>query len=94
MGPLPPRQTTTPRAAPARPTSTPRAAPADRPTRTAQAAKWLDDPVFYQSVVSRIPLGRVASTTEVAESIRWLAVDAPASATGTVIDVNGASYVR
>jgi hypothetical protein len=36
----------------------------------------------------------VASTDEVAEVIRWLAVDAPASATGTVIDVNGASYVR
>jgi hypothetical protein len=26
--------------------------------------------------------------------IRWLSVDAPASATATVIDVNGASYVR
>jgi 3-oxoacyl-[acyl-carrier protein] reductase len=45
-------------------------------------------------VVADIPLGRVASTDEVAEVIRWLAVDAPASATGSVIDVNGASYVR
>jgi NAD(P)-dependent dehydrogenase (short-subunit alcohol dehydrogenase family) len=45
-------------------------------------------------VVAEIPLGRVASTDEVAETIRWLAVDAPASATGTIIDVNGASYVR
>jgi NAD(P)-dependent dehydrogenase (short-subunit alcohol dehydrogenase family) len=45
-------------------------------------------------IVADIPLGRVASTDEVAEVIRWLAVDAPASATGTVIDVNGASYVR
>ncbi|MEO8547507.1 MAG: SDR family oxidoreductase [Sphingomicrobium sp.] len=45
-------------------------------------------------VVAEIPLGRVASTEEVAEAIRWLAVDAPAAATGTVIDVNGASYVR
>jgi 3-oxoacyl-[acyl-carrier protein] reductase len=26
--------------------------------------------------------------------IRWLATEAPASATGSVIDVNGASYVR
>lgn len=41
-----------------------------------------------------IPLGRPASPEEVAETARWLAVDAPASATGTVIDVNGASYVR
>jgi len=45
-------------------------------------------------IVADIPLGRVASTNEVAEVIRWLATDAPASATGSIIDVNGASYVR
>ena len=45
-------------------------------------------------ILADIPLGRVATTVEVAETIRWLATDAPASATGTVIDVNGASYVR
>jgi NAD(P)-dependent dehydrogenase (short-subunit alcohol dehydrogenase family) len=45
-------------------------------------------------ILADIPLGRVASTDEVAEVIRWLATDAPASATGSVIDVNGASYVR
>jgi len=45
-------------------------------------------------IVADIPLGRVASTDEVAETIRWLATDAPPSATGSVIDVNGASYVR
>jgi NAD(P)-dependent dehydrogenase (short-subunit alcohol dehydrogenase family) len=45
-------------------------------------------------IIADIPLGRVASTDEVAEVIRWLATDAPASATGSVIDVNGASYVR
>lgn len=41
-----------------------------------------------------IPLGRPASTEEVAETVRWLAIDAPPSATGAVIDVNGASFVR
>ena len=41
-----------------------------------------------------LPIGRPATTDEVAETARWLAVDAPASATGAVIDVNGASYVR
>ena len=46
------------------------------------------------AIVADIPLGRVASTAEVAEVIRWLATEAPASATGTTIDVNGASYVR
>lgn len=45
-------------------------------------------------ILADIPLGRVATTSEVAETIRWLACDAPASATGTAIDVNGASYVR
>src|SRR3954451_7002723 len=45
-------------------------------------------------IVADIPLGRVATTDEVAEVIRWLAIDAPASSTGSVIDVNGASYVR
>ena len=45
-------------------------------------------------IVADIPLGRVASTDEVAEVIRWLAVEAPASSTGSIVDVNGASYVR
>ena len=47
-----------------------------------------------EKIVADIPLGRVATADEVAETVRWLAVDAPASATGAVIDVNGASYVR
>jgi len=46
------------------------------------------------AIVADIPLGRVASTGEVAEVIRWLATQAPASSTGNTIDVNGASYVR
>lgn len=45
-------------------------------------------------LLADIPLGRVASPEEVAETARWLATDAPASMTGAVIDVNGASYVR
>ena len=45
-------------------------------------------------ILADIPLGRVASADEVAETVRWLSVDAPPSATGAVIDVNGASYVR
>jgi 3-oxoacyl-[acyl-carrier protein] reductase len=47
-----------------------------------------------QGVIADIPLGRVASAEEVAETVRWLAVSAPASATGSAIDVNGASFVR
>jgi 3-oxoacyl-[acyl-carrier protein] reductase len=45
-------------------------------------------------LLADIPLGRVAMPDEVAETARWLALDAPASMTGAVLDVNGASYVR
>jgi 3-oxoacyl-[acyl-carrier protein] reductase len=45
-------------------------------------------------LLADIPLGRVADAAEVAETIRWLARDAPASLTGATIDINGASYVR
>jgi NAD(P)-dependent dehydrogenase (short-subunit alcohol dehydrogenase family) len=41
-----------------------------------------------------IPLGRVAEASEIAETIRWLASDAPPSLTGATLDINGASYVR
>jgi NAD(P)-dependent dehydrogenase (short-subunit alcohol dehydrogenase family) len=47
-----------------------------------------------QQITADIPLGRVATADEVAETVRWLALDAPPSSTGAVIDVNGASYVR
>ena len=46
------------------------------------------------AILADIPLGRVTSTDEVAEAIRWLATEAPSASTGSVIDLNGASYVR
>ncbi|KAB7648441.1 SDR family NAD(P)-dependent oxidoreductase [Polymorphobacter fuscus] len=45
-------------------------------------------------LLADIPLGRVADAAEVAEAIRWLALDAPPSLTGSTLDINGASYVR
>ena len=45
-------------------------------------------------LLADIPLGRVAMPDEVAEVARFLALDAPPSMTGAVLDVNGASYVR
>ena len=45
-------------------------------------------------LLADIPLGRVADPAEVADVVRFCAFDAPASMTGAVIDVNGASYVR
>ena len=47
-----------------------------------------------EKLLADIPLGRAAAPEEIAETIRWLSSDAPPSATGAVIDVNGASYVR
>ncbi|MDQ3247113.1 MAG: SDR family oxidoreductase [Pseudomonadota bacterium] len=62
-------------------------------TVTEMTQEYLDSRGGAQ-ILAEIPLGRVASTDEIAETIRWLAIDAPPSATGAVIDVNGASYVR
>jgi NAD(P)-dependent dehydrogenase (short-subunit alcohol dehydrogenase family) len=45
-------------------------------------------------LLADIPLGRVAMPDEVAAAAKFLALEAPASMTGAVLDVNGASYVR
>jgi NAD(P)-dependent dehydrogenase (short-subunit alcohol dehydrogenase family) len=45
-------------------------------------------------LLADIPLGKVADPEEVAETVKFLAIDAPPSMTGAVIDINGASYVR
>jgi 3-oxoacyl-[acyl-carrier protein] reductase len=45
-------------------------------------------------LLADIPLGRVAMPDEVASAVRYLALEAPASMTGAVIDINGASFVR
>jgi len=45
-------------------------------------------------LLADIPLGRVAEPGEVAETVKFLSLDAPPSMTGAVLDINGASYVR
>ncbi|MER7176578.1 SDR family NAD(P)-dependent oxidoreductase [Streptomyces mesophilus] len=40
------------------------------------------------------PFGRVASADEIAEAVRWLASPAAEWASGTVLDLNGASHLR
>jgi NAD(P)-dependent dehydrogenase (short-subunit alcohol dehydrogenase family) len=47
-----------------------------------------------EKLLADIPLGKVADPEEVATAARFLALEAPPSMTGAVIDVNGASYVR
>jgi NAD(P)-dependent dehydrogenase (short-subunit alcohol dehydrogenase family) len=44
--------------------------------------------------LAEIPLGRAAAAEEVASIATYLALDAPPSMTGAVLDINGASYVR
>jgi len=45
-------------------------------------------------IVREIPLGRVATTEEVSAAVTWLALEAPESMTGCIVDLNGASYLR
>jgi len=47
-----------------------------------------------EKLLADIPLGRVAEPGEVANAAAYLALEAPASMTGSVLDINGASYVR
>ena len=47
-----------------------------------------------EKLLADIPLGRVATPDEVANAVAYLALEAPASMTGAVLDINGASYMR
>lgn len=47
-----------------------------------------------EKLLADIPLGRVADPEEVANAVAYLALEAPPSMTGAVLDINGASYVR
>jgi NAD(P)-dependent dehydrogenase (short-subunit alcohol dehydrogenase family) len=45
-------------------------------------------------LLAQHPLGRVASPEEIAQAAAFCGLDAPAAMTGSIIDVNGASYLR
>jgi 3-oxoacyl-[acyl-carrier protein] reductase len=57
---------------------------------TERVAAQTHDPM----VLADQPLGRVALPEEVAKVVTFCVLDAPASLTGAVLDVNGASYLR
>ena len=57
---------------------------------TARVAQAVQNP----AVIADQPLGRVATPAEVADVVTYCALDAPASMTGAILDVNGASYLR
>jgi len=56
---------------------------------TPGTAERLDDPTFLASVLERIPVGRVASTADVAAAVIYLASPGAAMVTGTVLTVDG-----
>ncbi len=47
-----------------------------------------------EEIRAQHPLGRVATADEVAGAAEFCALDAPATMTGCIIDINGASYLR
>ncbi|OON73969.1 SDR family NAD(P)-dependent oxidoreductase [Streptomyces tsukubensis] len=47
-----------------------------------------------EAIRGQSPFGRVASAAEIAASVLWLASPAAEWASGTVLDMNGASYLR
>ena len=61
--------------------------------QTEMAREVLDGP-RGEEVRAQSPLGRVARPEEVAAAVLWLASPAARFSTGTIIDVNGASYLR
>jgi 3-oxoacyl-[acyl-carrier protein] reductase len=46
------------------------------------------------AVRAQSPFGRVAAPAEIAAAVGWLATEAPSWVSGTVLDANGASYLR
>ena len=60
---------------------------------TDMAMAHLDGPQGA-GILAQHPLGRVASPEEVAAAAVFCALDAPAAMTGSILDVNGASYLR
>jgi len=57
---------------------------------TERVAQYTQD----ATVLAEQPLGRVATPEEVAQVVAFCVLDAPASLTGSILDVNGASYLR
>jgi NAD(P)-dependent dehydrogenase (short-subunit alcohol dehydrogenase family) len=60
---------------------------------TDMAASVLEGPAGVD-ILAQHPLGRIATPEEIARTAVYCALDAPAAMTGSIIDLNGASYLR
>ena len=58
-------------------------------TRTPQVARWLEDPEFYKSLVARIPMGRVAETSDIVGAVLFFVSPASDFITGQTLYVDG-----
>ena len=57
--------------------------------RTPQGERFLQDPAFLQSVLARIPLGRIGETSDVVAAVVYLASPAAGFVTGQTLYVDG-----
>lgn len=57
--------------------------------RTEINAFQLDDPVFYNKLIERIPLGRIGQAKDIAAAAIYLSSDAAAFVTGQILMVDG-----
>ncbi len=60
---------------------------------TDMASEYLTGPRAAE-IKAQHPLGRVATADEIANAAVFCGLDAPATMTGSIIDINGASYLR
>jgi len=57
--------------------------------RTQQVARWLNDPTFYQNLVSRIPMGRIGEPGDVVGAVLFLVSSASDFITGQTLYLDG-----
>ena len=62
--------------------------------KTPGTKRWLDDTAFSESVVKRIPLGRIGDPAEVAAPVVFLASPAASLVTGATLMVDGGWTVQ
>ena len=58
-------------------------------TRTPQVARWLEDPEFYSTLVARIPLGRIAESSDIVGAVLFLVSPASDFITGQTLYIDG-----
>lgn len=58
-------------------------------TRTPQVARWLEDPEFYRNLVARIPMGRIAETSDIVGAVLFFVSPASDFITGQTLYIDG-----